>query len=203
MIGIIDYGAGNIFSIKKAFDRLDIPVRIIRNSADLEGIEKLILPGVGHAGLGMKHLGEMGLVEALNKFVLEDKKPILGICLGLELMTFHSEEGNTNCLGWLPAYTKKFQGEKIRIPHMGWNTLKIIKTIDFLEGVDEKSEFYFAHSYYIVSDNESIVVGKTEYGEIFDTVLIKENIIGVQFHPEKSHEVGLALLRNFSKFKYV
>lgn len=200
MIGIIDYGLGNIFSVKKALDRINVPSRIITNPDELENVKKIILPGVGHVKSGMEKLQKMGFIQPLIKAVQIDKKPILGICLGLELMTLHSEEGNIDCLAWLPAYTKKIVAEDItiRVPHMGWNTLKIRKEHPILTGISEDSEFYFAHSYCVVSDEQDIVIGQSEYGTIFDTVLAKDNIFGVQFHPEKSHAAGLLLLKNFA-----
>ncbi len=200
MIGIIDYGVGNIFSVKKALESINVSCLIIKNPKDLENVQKIILPGVGHVESGMKMLRELNFIEPLFKSVFVDKKPILGICLGLELMTLHSEEGNIDCLGWLPAYTKKFttKDENIRFPHMGWNTLKIIKNHPILKGIDENSEFYFAHSYFVSANENDIVTCKTEYGSIFDTILIKDNIFGFQFHPEKSHKFGLILLQNFA-----
>lgn len=200
MIGIIDYGVGNIFSVTKALERLNISCRVINDPKELENVQKIILPGVGHVESGMKMLKELNFIEPLSKAVLVDRKPILGICLGLELMTLHSEEGDIDCLGWLPAYTKKILStdKNIRVPHMGWNTLTITKKHDILNGIDEYSEFYFAHSYCVFSNEHDIVFGTTEYGGIFDTVLIKDNIFGFQFHPEKSHTQGLLLLKNFA-----
>jgi len=210
MIDIVNYGLGNLDSVLRAFERLSIPARIIATPEEVRASEKLILPGVGHAAWGMEKLRETGLIDALNKKVLEEKTPILGICLGMQLMTKRSEEGDTECLGWFDVETVRFPydgSEKShdvsplerRIPHMGWNNITPKRDHPLLAGVTPQSSFYFAHSYYVKVENSEDLLGSTSYQIKFATVIGKGNIYGAQFHPEKSHEDGLILLKNFAQ----
>jgi len=203
MITIVDYGMGNLHSVQKAFDRLRIDARISSNAEEVSNATKLILPGVGNFKKGMENLGQRGLIEALNYGVIDQKIPILGICLGMQLFTKSSEEGNAEGLGWIDAKTIRFnfeQSEKVlKIPHIGWNSLCFPNDSGLYDGVSEDPSFYFVHSYYVVSNDDSSVVATTEYGHSFVSSVVKNNIFATQFHPEKSHDDGLILLKNFAE----
>lgn len=202
---IIDYGMGNLHSVLKAIERLSYSAKISENKDDILNAKKLLLPGVGHYASGMKRLKELGYYDILNKKVLEEKIPILGICLGMQLFTKRSEEGDTKGFGWVDAETKRFEftgaHHKYRVPHVGWNTVNVTKKgnplmTDILEK-DENPAFYFVHSYFVECKNENDVLLKTEYGKEFVSGINKGNIYGTQFHPEKSHSIGLKIIKNF------
>lgn len=205
MIVIIDYDLGNLRSVQKAFERIDHQATISRDKEVLKKADKLVLPGVGHFALGMMKLKEYGLVELLNHLVLEKGVPILGICLGMQLMTNFSEEGMVHGLGWINADTVLFQKESLpthlKIPHMGWNTINGMKGHIILKDISNDDQFYFVHSYSVKCHEKENSLSTTTYGNVFDSGIVKENIIGVQFHPEKSHKAGLQLIKNFVNFK--
>jgi len=200
MIVIVDYGMGNLRSVQKAFERIRVPARISSKVDDIVNTEKLVLPGVGHFEQGVSNLKERGLFEALNEAVLKKKIPILGICLGMQLMTEFSEEGNCSGFGWIKAKTQKFsfQSNGLKIPHMGWNNLTIRKTDSLFKDITIDNFFYFVHSYFVSCDNEADVLTETNYGNKFVSSFNKDNISGCQFHPEKSHDSGLLILKNFA-----
>ena len=200
MIVIVDYGMGNLRSVQKAFERIRVPVKISKNINDILKAEKLVLPGVGHFARGISNLRERKLFEVINEVVLKEKKPILGICLGMQLMTDFSEEGNCHGFGWIKSRTLKFafKSNGLKIPHMGWNNLLINKSRSLFKGINSENFFYFVHSYYVVCEDENNVSAETNYGNKFVSALQKENIYGCQFHPEKSHDSGLLLLKNFA-----
>lgn len=200
MIVIIDYGMGNLRSVQKAFERIGIPAIISASVNDIQTADKLLLPGVGHFEQGISNLKNRGLVEVLNDVVLEKKKPILGICLGMQLMTEFSEEGNCNGFGWIKANTQKFlfEGNDLKIPHMGWNNLSIRNTDSLFKDITNENFFYFVHSYYVFCANENNILADTNYGSSFVSSFQNENIFGCQFHPEKSHDSGLLILKNFA-----
>lgn len=200
-IAIIDYGLGNLGSIKKMFERLKVHSQIVSDPKQLLSYNKAILPGVGHFREGIQNLKSKGWVESLEDFALTQKKPILGICLGMQLMTQGSEEGDCAGLGWFEAYTKKFsfaEDSKLKVPHVGFNLVHITDPI-LGKDLPDPSKFYFTHSYFIDCKNPSILSGTANYGGTFACMLRKENIFGVQFHPEKSHQFGLQLLSNFAE----
>jgi len=201
MIAIIDYGAGNIGSIANMLRRLGEPALITSNPDDIKKAHKLILPGVGNFDYGMSKLHESGLVEILNQKVLEDKTPILGICLGAQLMTQKSEEGKMTGFGWFDAEVKKFSfhDEQIglRIPHMGWNYVTVRKESLLTKDLPAEPKFYFVHSYYLKPNNSEDILMTTNYGYDFASVLNHHHIYAVQFHPEKSHKYGLKIFQNF------
>ena len=203
MIVIIDYGMGNLHSIAKAFERLNINTLISYKKYDIENAEKLVLPGVGHFGSGMKNLHELGIIDILKKKVLINKTPILGVCLGLQLFTNHSEEGFVEGLGLINAMTVKFNFSKsymnLKVPHMGWNNARFVKENPLFNSEEKDVFFYFVHSYYIQCLEDDIVLCTTEYGFEFTSAIWKENLYGTQYHPEKSHSAGLKLLENFSR----
>jgi len=199
-ITIINYQMGNIGSIAKKIKRIGFEPVISVGVDDIKTASKLILPGVGHFAKGVDNLKKMGLWDALNQTVLEKKTPILGICLGMQLMAKHSEEGNNEGLGWFDAEVKHFdikEKQQYKVPHTGWNTLKKIKPNVLTEEINKNDEFYFVHSYYLQCNNENDILTRTKYENQFVSGIQKENIYGVQFHPEKSHDVGERLLRNF------
>lgn len=202
MIVIIDYQcAGNPNSIKNMLKRIGADAIISNNTNDIEKAEKLILPGIGAFDSGMKHLKDSGLISLLNREVIEKKTPILGICLGMQLFTGKSEEGSTPGLGWIDAVTSKFSfnelaEKKYAIPHMGWNSVTLVHSNPLFQNIIEP-RFYFAHSYHITDIRQQNVITTTFHGYEFISSIAQENIMGVQFHPEKSHKIGMKLLENF------
>jgi glutamine amidotransferase len=203
MITIINYNAGNIKSIQNMLKRIGAKSCISSNVEEIEQAEKLILPGVGHFDYGMSNLKQFGLINVLNKKVLEDKVPLLGICLGAQLLGNGSEEGTEKGLGWIDMDVVKFDKEKmtddLKIPHMSWNEILIKKSSKLLEGLNNESRFYFVHSFHMKCNDEKDILTNTNYGYEFTSAVEKENIFGVQFHPEKSHKFGMKLLENFVK----
>jgi glutamine amidotransferase len=202
MIVIINYGAGNLGSMLNMFKKIGQEAILGNTIEDIEKADKLILPGVGSFDAGMEKLNSSGLKEILNFKVLEKRTPILGICLGLQLMTNKSEEGVLDGLGWIDAETKKFRldSDKFKIPHMGWNEIKIEKQSMLFKGMEEQeNRFYFVHSYHLVCNAPADILVSTVYGYDFTCGVERNNILGVQFHPEKSHKFGMQLLRNFSE----
>jgi len=199
---IIDYGMGNLDSVRKKLRRIGFDAEISNNPAKIIEASKLILPGVGHFSKAIQNLKAMHLYDALNEAVLVKKIPVLGICLGLQLMARHSEEGNEEGFGWFDAEVVHFKITnklKHKVPHMGWNNVKTAKQSILFDGIPESQEFYFAHSYHIKANNNEDVLATTDYEYSFVSALEKDNIFGVQFHPEKSHEVGEKMLTNFLK----
>jgi glutamine amidotransferase len=198
MITIIDYGMGNLRSVEKAFKFLGAETVVTSCHKDIEDASKIVLPGVGHFKKGMENLKKLSLVEVLTRKVKEDKVPVLGICLGMQLMTRHSEEGEVYGLGWVNAKTKLFKtkDKKLKVPHMGWNNTSVKKESNLIN-IDIDNQFYFVHSFFIEADSDELVLTTTDYIMPFTSAFEHENIIGVQFHPEKSHSAGLKLLNNF------
>ena len=202
MIIIINYGLGNINAIMKVYQNLGIPVKIASNRNELEQGKKFILPGVGAFDYAMKKFNDSGMNDVLCHLVLKEKRPILGICVGMQMMAKKSEEGKLDGIGWLDADIKKFNSENnntLLIPHMGWNSISITKPIPIIKNLDQINNFYFLHSYYFNTENEDLAIAYTEYGNDFISIVNKDNIYGVQFHPEKSHDSGIQLLKNFSE----
>tara|TARA_Y100000991_G_scaffold215709_1_gene207686 strand:- start:7460 stop:8080 length:621 start_codon:yes stop_codon:yes gene_type:complete len=199
-IVILDYQMGNIFSIEKILKSLGKTPIVSNKREIILSADKIILPGVGHFSNAMKNLKKMNLIEPLNFFALEKKKPILGICLGMQLMAKKSEEGDTNGLGWIDAIVKKFSiNNKLnyKVPQMGWNTINIKKESLLMKNIPDNSEFYFIHSYYVDCRNEEDILNITKYESNFVSATQKNNIFGVQYHPEKSHDSGKQVVKNF------
>lgn len=199
MIVIVDYGLGNLGSIKNMLKKIGAESLISSEHNAILSADKLILPGVGNYGKGMYELEKSGLKEILNRKALIEKTPILGICLGMQLMTDESEEAESKGLGWISSKTMKFNFDNValKVPHMGWNTVDIINENNLIEKSTEEIRYYFVHSYYVKVSDEKHSIAKTNYGVTFDSAFSKDNIYGVQFHPEKSHKFGMNLLRNF------
>ncbi len=199
-IVIVDYSMGNLNSVQKKLIQLNANVVISSDPIVIANADKLILPGVGHFEKAIEIMHQKGLWDVLNKSVLIDKKPILGICLGMQLMTKFSEEGNVDGLGWIDATVVRFQVQdslKFKIPHMGWNQIEIKKESSLMNGLTNQSEFYFVHSYHVKTDDKTIVLNETNYETNFVSAFENEHIFGVQYHPEKSHDSGKLLLNNF------
>jgi len=197
MIVVIDYGMGNLGSIANMIKKVGHKCFITSDIEEIKQATKLILPGVGSFDNSMKNLTELGMIEVLNKKVLVEKTPILGICLGMQLMTKGSEEGKLSGLGWIDAQTKKFVSDTLKIPHMGWNIIKHQKESKLFDECESEKRFYFVHSYNVSCNQEIDILTNTNYIQDFVSSFEKENIVGVQFHPEKSHKFGMSLLKNF------
>jgi imidazole glycerol-phosphate synthase subunit HisH len=199
---IIDYKMGNLRSVANKFRRMEIDCIVSSNYEDIESAEKLILPGVGHFKYGMENLQNLGLIDILNKKVIDEKTPILGICLGAQLFCKHSEEGNCKGLEWIDAEVVKFKVSdtlKYKVPHMGWNDVKVIQTNSLEKVINKDDKFYFVHSYHLKCNNPSDIWMTSEFDYEFVSAVHRDNIYGTQFHPEKSHDVGYELLKKFAE----
>lgn len=204
MIVIIDYGIGNLRSILKKFEMIKVDAKISASSDDIKNAEKLILPGVGHFAHGMNNLKEYGILDILKEKILVQKTPILGLCLGMQLFADFSEEGDCEGLGFIKAKVKRFNfdslANKLRIPHVGWNNIKIKTESALLKNIPENTRFYFTHSYYFSEIADENIIATTDYGYEFPSIIKQENIYGTQFHPEKSHMIGLEIYKNFTNY---
>jgi glutamine amidotransferase len=204
MISIVNYGLGNIKAIQNVYAKLDIPVRIVSDPSDLSNAEKIILPGVGAFDYAMSKLKDSGFRDVLDECVLKRKIPILGICVGMQMMAQSSEEGRLPGLGWVNAIVKRIRsGEtnhRFILPHMGWNSIDKNDDNNLLKGLDHSAMFYFLHSYFVDCNNEKVIIATTFYNIQFTCAFNHGNIYGVQFHPEKSHHFGVRLLDNFARF---
>lgn len=191
MIGIIKYQAGNLASVSNALDRLQADYVISDNPDTLEQTEAIIFPGVGHAVTAMNDLRDRGL----DSFLKNTQKPVLGICLGMQLMYDSTEEGDCETLGLIPGRLKKFDDSVAKVPHMGWNTFNILNPHELIKGLDNNQFLYYVHGYYAPTNGNTLA--SCHYIEDFTAVVVKDNYMGVQFHPEKSGHIGSLLLQNF------
>lgn len=202
MISIINYGSGNIRAIGNIYDRLRVPYQVAETAEDIEKAEKIILPGVGAFDETMSKLNNSGLREALDRKVLSEKTPVLGICVGMQILGKSSDEGKLGGLGWIDGTVKKFNVDLLRhvpkLPHLGWNSISPRQQSLLFQNVDFDNGFYFIHSYYFSCANPADVLSTTYYGEDFVSSVHRDNIYGTQFHPEKSHSNGVDLLKNFA-----
>jgi imidazole glycerol-phosphate synthase subunit HisH len=202
MIAIIDYGLGNIRAFANIYKKLDVPFRIAHSTGDLQDISKIVLPGVGAFDYAMGQLEASGMRPKLDELVLEEKVPVVGICVGMQMLAKSSDEGALPGLGWIDASVKKFDEKSIHyathLPHMGWNDIVPVKENPILKGLEKDAKFYFLHSYYFHCNEPDNAIAVTDYGINFSCAVNKENIYGVQFHPEKSHHYGIQLLKNFA-----
>lgn len=201
MIVIIDYGVGNLGSIKNMLKKIGVHSRISSNMSDIKAADKLILSGVGSFDCGMQNLHKHQLVEVLNDKVVDNKTPILGICLGMQLFTKYSEEGVAPGLGWFDAEVVGYKFDKgssvLKVPHVGWNSVEPRTNSLLFSEMHDESRFYFVHSYYVKCNHSQDVLATTKYGYEFTSVIEKGHIVGVQFHPEKSHKFGMQMFKNF------
>ena len=198
---IVDYKMGNLASVANMLKRAGFPSQITSDPKVIEGAERIILPGVGAFGRAMHNITSLGLREVLDEKALREGVPILGVCLGMQLLTQGSEESDGPGLGWIDGTTVRFRFDstttRLKIPHMGWNLVKPAKDGGLLAGTGEEPRFYFVHSFHVECNDASDVVGYTNHGYDFVSVLQRDNIHGAQFHPEKSHRFGMQLFRNF------
>lgn len=200
MLVILEYGMGNVGSVLNMLRRVGADACLSSDPEDVRRADKLILPGVGAFDAGMRNLKERGLLEVLEESVLRRGVPLLGLCLGMQLMTRGSEEGTLPGLGWLPADTVRFQSEgvpNLKVPHMGWNSLRATRRSALLRDLQPEARFYFVHSYHVICDDPDDVAAWTFHGYQFAAVVDKGRLVGTQFHPEKSHRFGMQLLHNF------
>lgn len=202
MITILDYGSGNLNAIRNIYERLNIPFEFANTKEQIMKADHILLPGVGAFDETIYTLQKKGFIEALNKKVFEEEVPLLGICVGMQMFADSSEEGTLNGLSWIHGKVKKFDKNfisgKPKTPHLGWNSIEITRDCTLFKDVDPAVGFYFVHSYYYECADENNVICKTEYGKFFHSAVNRSNIYGVQFHPEKSHDNGIQLLRNFA-----
>lgn len=200
MISIVNYGMGNLGSVFNMLKRIGVVAEIVDSPDKLKSAQKILLPGVGAFDQAMQRINEGGFREMLDQKALVEKVPILGICLGMQLLTRGSEEGRLPGLGWIAAETIRFPSlPGLKIPHMGWNVVKPATPSKLTSDLPDECRFYFVHSYYVRVDKEENSILKCHYGLIFDAAIQHENIYGAQFHPEKSHKFGMQLLKNFAE----
>lgn len=201
MIIIIDYGMGNLGSILNMFRVINVEAKISSKINDIANASKLVLPGVGSFDNAMNSLEKLKITKIINNKVLVEKTPILGICLGMQIMTDFSEEGEKKGFGWIKGGVYCFKNKinkKIRIPHMGWNTVNVIKKNNLIKDLKKEDKFYFVHSYFVKCLKKENIMLNSDYGLKFSSGIIKDNIYGLQFHPEKSHNYGRKIFKNFS-----
>jgi len=203
MIGIIDYGLGNVRAFANVYKSLNLPVIIVKQPSELKNVSKVILPGVGAFDYALQKLDQSGMRKYLDEKVLEHHVPVLGICVGMQILAHSSDEGSLPGLGWIDGEVKKFKFSLLKkpliIPHMGWNNVKPIKINGMFKELDYDARFYFLHSYYFQCRKNEDIVAVTDYGGEFACAVNSGNIFGIQFHPEKSHQCGIQLLANFAK----
>ncbi|MEH6347735.1 MAG: imidazole glycerol phosphate synthase subunit HisH [Bermanella sp.] len=202
MITIIDYGLGNVLAFANMYKRMNIDFTIATTADDLIGAKRLILPGVGSFDHAMQRLNNSGMRSVLDKLVLIDKVPVIGICVGMQILAKSSDEGQESGLGWINGVVKKFDvskfSQKTHLPHMGWNDIYPVRKHGLLKGLESNALFYFLHSYYFKCEDKKDVLATAVYGDDFGCIVVAGNIYGVQCHPEKSHSNGAQLLKNFS-----
>ena len=203
MIAIIDYGLGNILAFLNVYNRLNIPVAVAKSAADLSNATRLILPGVGSFDHAMQQFDRSGMREPVEQLVMNHKIPVLGICVGMQMLAKSSEEGKLPGLGWIDGKVKKFDLSTMpastNLPHMGWNDVNPVVMGGLFKGMGQDSRFYFLHSFYFECHQESNVLALSDYGGNFSCAVRQDNVYGVQFHPEKSHHFGSQLLKNFAE----
>ena len=203
MIAIIDYGLGNIQAFVNVYSRLGIPIKVAQTPDELKVATKLILPGVGAFDHAIELLENSGMRSALDHLVLDRKVPILGVCVGMQILANTSDEGTLDGLGWIPGHVKAFnlvpESDQLPLPHMGWNDVRVTAGHHLFKGIEEWPRFYFLHSYFFESLNRECVIATASYGIDCCCAVRSNNVYGVQFHPEKSHHFGTDLLKNFAE----
>lgn len=199
-VTIINYGMGNLKSVRNAFEVLGASVEVVDSPREMNHVNRIVLPGVGAFGDAMHNLRTMGWVDALEKEVRQKQKPFLGLCLGIQVLaTTGTEHGHFEGLNWIPGTVKRIKpaDPTLRIPHIGWNDVEIVRDDGLYQGLGKKQAFYFVHSYVICPEDPTVITGLCEYGTRFCASLQFQNIMATQYHPEKSHKTGLAMLKNF------
>lgn len=203
MITIIDYGLGNVLAFVNVYNRLNVPVKVARTAAELAGATRLILPGVGSFDHAMEQLDKSGMRPALEQLVVQERMPVIGICVGMQMLARGSDEGTLPGLGWIDGKVRKFDLAEMprgtSLPHMGWNDVKPTGEGGLFKGLERDARFYFLHSYYFECAQADSMLAQTDYGPEFSCAVRRDNVYGVQFHPEKSHHFGSVLLRNFAE----
>jgi len=204
MIGILDYGVGNVQAFGNLYSELSIPWKLVSNESDFDHVTHIILPGVGSFDYAMTLIDESRLRGRLDHLVLNVKIPVLGVCIGMQMMGKKSEEGQLSGLGWLDATSKRIEFDPddhlkaLPLPHMGWNTIQILQSSSLLNDIEASEYFYFLHSYFLSCNDPDIILAEAKYGATVTSLVRQENIYGIQQHPEKSHDAGVKLLRNFA-----
>jgi imidazole glycerol-phosphate synthase subunit HisH len=203
MIAIIDYGLGNVRAFLNVFKRLNIPARAVTDPSALDAATKIILPGVGHFDHAMERLNASGFRDTLERLVLTDARPVLGVCVGMQMLATGSEEGSQPGLGWIGGTVRAFRdwapATSLPLPHMGWNDVAAVAQTGLFSQLDAQSRFYFLHSFFFECASQSDAIAVASYGAEFACAVQRNNIFGVQFHPEKSHHFGTRLLQNFAE----
>jgi glutamine amidotransferase len=203
MIKIVDYGLGNVLAFLNVYKRMNIPAGLAKTADDLKGASRVILPGVGAFDHAMELLQQSGMRETLDEMVLSRGVPVLGICVGMQILATTSEEGQLSGLSWIKGSVRKLKGtdehKQLHLPHMGWNDVEPIKSSPLFAGLETDARFYFLHSYHFHCESRESILAETDYGSRFVCAVHSRNVFGVQFHPEKSHQYGNRLLENFAK----
>lgn len=203
MIAIVDYGLGNIGAFVNVYNKANIKAVVAKTADELKGASKLVLPGVGHFDHAMELLQRSGMRDTLDRLVLDDKVPVIGICVGMQILARTSEEGTLPGLGWIDADVKAFKSweaaSNMPLPHMGWNDVRLSSSSALFTGLETDARFYFLHSYYVSCDRQDDILATCDYGAEFSCAVGCANVYGVQFHPEKSHSFGNRLLKNFAE----
>ena len=199
MIGVVDYRAGNAPSVGYALESLGLPHRFVAEPADIDGCDRLILPGVGAARATLESLRDSGLVAPLSRAVIDEQRPFLGICIGLQVLFEHSDEGDVDCLGWIPGVVRRFPGS-VRVPQIGWNVVRPNRPHPVTSGLPDPAHCYFVNSYHAVPDDDADVLACTDYAGEFCSIAGLGNIVATQFHAEKSGRIGLELLERVAKW---
>lgn len=198
VVAIVDYESGNLRSVSRALERAGVSPEVSGDPAVLLKADAAVMPGVGAGDAAMRALRQRGLIEPVREFIASGR-PFLGVCLGLQLLMDGTEEGDAPCLGIVAGRTRKL-ADGLKVPHMGWNTVRFRRGHPMLEGIPDDSHFYFVHSYFVVPEDENLVAGVTEYGASFCSIVVKNNLVATQFHPEKSSTLGLKLYENFVRY---
>jgi glutamine amidotransferase len=199
VIGVVDYRAGNAPSVGYALERLGLAHRLVADAADLDDVDRIVLPGVGAARATLASLHDSGLVDPLAERVVQGRTPFLGICIGLQVLFEHSEEGDVDCLGWVPGRVRRFP-DTLRVPQIGWNAVRPTRAHPVTDGLGTDAHCYFVNSYHAEPADPADALGVTEYGTEFCSIAARDNIVATQFHAEKSGPVGLALLERFARW---
>jgi imidazole glycerol-phosphate synthase subunit HisH len=200
-IQVVDYHGGNAPSVVNALEHLGLAGELASRPEQIERAERIVLPGVGAAGATMDSLRDAGLLEPIERKVRREGVPFLGICIGLQILFEHSEEDDARCFGWIPGKVKRFTAPELRVPQIGWNEVRLARPHPVVEGLPQSGHYYFVNSYYAKPADPGVTLGWTRYGDEFTSLVVDKNVVGAQFHVEKSGPLGLRLLRNFAGWR--